>query len=97
MLIATTPPITPPATATVVWAALLFGLGTALTAEFVDPVFVPAAAGLSVGAGATPIVVKRGAGAALSVSTGEADISGRAVAGETATESATEAVMLLSA
>ena len=98
MLIATTPPMTPAATATVDCTALLFGLGTALTAELVVDVSVAS------GAWAVPMVVKRGVAPALSGKAGDADASGRAAAGgklaaagELATVSAGEAVMLLSA
>lgn len=56
---AMTPPITPPATATVDWTALLFGLGTGLTCVFVDVVSVDSAATLFVDDGrAVPMVLK---------------------------------------
>jgi len=95
MLMATTPPITPPATATVDWTALLLGFGAELTAEFVVPVFVASAGVPAVGAWAFPTGLTRVA-SGLSVNMGDADACGKPAAGEFAPTS-TEAVMLLSA
>lgn len=79
MLISRTPPITPPATATVDWMALLLlATGTALTAPFVEEEEpVASAAALFDGPGAVPMVVNKGV--ALSGSAGDDVTSGRAV------------------
>ena len=96
MLSATTPPITPPATATVDCTELPLGPGIALTAEFVVAVLVASATAPSVGVWTVPMVVIRPVASGLSVKAGEADASGKAAAGEFAPTSATAAVMLLS-
>jgi hypothetical protein len=79
MLISRTPPITPPATATVDWIALLLlAIGTALTAPSVeeeDP--VASAAALFDEPRAVPMVVNNGV--ALFDRAGDGVTSGRAV------------------